>query len=179
MNLFDADVIDTSELLTHEKTTNAGARKDNVLQKYLAIVLVLNANKAKYESLWNKLENDLLVGTDSYPTSIGAATHLLTNWKAPAPSQPNPNPRNTTTGGGRDRERTSGVTFAQIPLPANDNFSSLPGYDPARPTMAPSRKPLHNISDRITCTRCHKPGHYATTYPFNIPAPQLFQSVFH
>ena len=41
----------------------------------------LDANKVKYVSLWNKLENDLLVGTDSYPKPIGAATHLLTNWK--------------------------------------------------------------------------------------------------
>ena len=45
----------------------------------------MNANKTKYESLWNKLDNDLLVGQDSYPTTIGGATHLLTNWKVNTP----------------------------------------------------------------------------------------------
>ena len=47
----------------------------------MAVALVMNANKNKYESLWNKLDNDLLVGQDSYPTTICGATHLLTNWK--------------------------------------------------------------------------------------------------
>ena len=48
------------------------------MQKYLAVSLIMNANKAKYELLWNKLENDLLVGQYSYPETIGDATHLLT-----------------------------------------------------------------------------------------------------
>ena len=68
---------------------------------------------------------------------------------------------NNTRGGGRDRERTLGVMFAQVPLLVNDDFSNLPGYNQAQPTIAPSCKPPHNISDHITCTRCRKPGHYA------------------
>ena len=51
----------------------------------MAVALVMNANKTKYESLWNKLDNDLLVGQDSYPTTIGGAYHLLTNWKVNIP----------------------------------------------------------------------------------------------
>jgi hypothetical protein len=51
----------------------------------------MNANKSKYEALWNKLENDLLVGQDSYPKTIGDAVHPLTDWKASTA----PNPRHT------------------------------------------------------------------------------------
>jgi hypothetical protein len=143
------------------------------MQKYLAVALIMNANKAKYESLWNKLENDLLVGQDSYPTSIGGATHLLTNWKVnntPNRQQPPSNNRDNRTGGGRN------VTFVQVPLPANDDFSALPGYDPDRPTCAPSRKHPHNITAHITCVHCNKLGHYATACPFIIAGrPQFFQ----
>jgi hypothetical protein len=118
-------------------------------------------------------ENDLLVGQDSYPTSIGGATHLLTNWKVnntPNRQQPPPNNRDNRTGGGRN------VTFVQVPLPANDDFLALPGYDPDRPTCAPSRKHPHNITAHITCVHCNKLGHYATACPFLIAGrPQFFQ----
>ena len=69
VNLFNADVIDTTELLTHVKNTNASATKDNVLQKYIAIALILNANKAKHESLWNKLENDFPMFFNELPVT--------------------------------------------------------------------------------------------------------------
>jgi hypothetical protein len=117
------------------------------MQKNLAVAHIMNANKAKYESLWNKLENDLLAGQDSYPTSISGATHLITNWKVnntPIRQQPPPNNRDNHTGGGRN------VTFVQVPLPANDDYLALPGYDPTQPTCAPSRKHPHNITAHIT-----------------------------
>jgi len=81
--LFKANVADIDALLVDEQLTQSTATKETTMQKYLAVALIMNANKVKYESLWNKLENDLLVGTDSYPKTIGAATHLLTNWKVP------------------------------------------------------------------------------------------------
>ena len=174
--LFNADVVDITALHAMEVNFNVYATKEETLQKFFAVALILNANKARYESLWDKLENDLLMGQDSYPVTIGAALHLLTNWKQPA--QQTATQRNS---GSNIRDNASGtrpnpVTFAQIPIPANDDFSSLPGYDPARPTMAPSRKSPHNISEHITCTRCGKMGHYATACPFIVPnAPQLMQ----
>ena len=66
------------------------------MQKFHGVALIMNANKAKYEPLWNKLENDLLVGQDSYPKTIGDETHLLTNWKANTAITicPTPNPNN-------------------------------------------------------------------------------------
>jgi hypothetical protein len=98
------------------------------MQKYLAVALVMNANKAKYEALWNKLENDLLFGQDSYLKTIGDATHLLTNWKASTATNPRPTP--TTTNRDR-RPSTQGVNFvgtewaALVPIPASNNFSAL------------------------------------------------------
>ena len=81
VHLFNADIVDVEELFKAEKTTDPSTTKDIVLQKYIAVALVMNANKTKYESLWNKLENDLLVGQNSYPITIRGATHLLTNWR--------------------------------------------------------------------------------------------------
>ena len=100
------------------------------MQKFLAIALVMGANKAKYESLWNKLENDLLVGQDTYPKTIGAATHLLTNWK---PTTPICTPNNLNDRNPNDRNRRGNesppVTFAGtewaalVPLPSNNDIS--------------------------------------------------------
>jgi len=76
---FDEDVIDTDELLKTEKVVNQKATEETVTQKYFAMCLVMNGNRNKYESLWNKLENDLLMEQDSYPTTLSAATQILTN----------------------------------------------------------------------------------------------------
>ena len=61
-----------------------------------------------------------------------------------------------------------------MPLPANDDFSALAGFDPTRPTLAPSSKFPHKISADIECVQCKKKGHYATACPF-IVATSLFQ----
>ena len=168
VQLLHSDVIDIEPLLVQERANDPTVTKETVMRKFLAVALVMNANKSRYESLWTKLENDLLVGQDTYPTTIGAATHLLTNWKTDNtqrhPSQDRN--RNSGTPGGNGQ----GVNFAQLNIPTNNDFSSLPGYDSSRPNMAPSRKPPHNISAHITCTRCNHPGHYATACPFHIPA---------
>jgi len=51
VQLFDANVIDTDELLKTEKVVNQNATKDTVTQKCLAMCLIMNANRNKYESL--------------------------------------------------------------------------------------------------------------------------------
>ena len=95
VGLFNADIVDLTALLAIEQSADATATKETTMQKFLAVALVMGANKAKYESLWNKLENDLLVGQDTYPKTIGDTTHLLTNWKpiAPIRAPNNPNDR--------------------------------------------------------------------------------------
>jgi len=64
-----------------------------------------------------------------------------------------------------------------VPLPANGYFPALACFDSTRPTLAPSRKPPHNISAEIECVKCKHKGHYATACPFIVltAAPQLFQ----
>ena len=188
MYLFNVDIVDAEELFKAEKTTDPSTTKDIVLQKYIAVALVMNANKTKYESLWNKLD-DLLVGQDSYPITIRGATHLLTNWRVNTTTN-NRNGQGGGGGGGRgnggDAGRNGGnggggagpaVSFAQaqILIPANKDLSKLAGYDSTRPHSAPSRKLPHHISDHITCTRCNNKGHYATACPFIVEsAIQLF-----
>jgi len=144
----------------------------------------MNANKAKYETLWNKLENDLLVGQYSYPKTIGDATHLLTNWKDITVPNTRPNHNNQDRTNNQDRQSgTPAVSFlttewaSLVPLPTNNDFSALAGFDSTRPTLAPSRKPPHNISTDIECIKYKKKGHYAIACPFIVPnaAPQLFQ----
>ena len=183
VGLFNADIVDLTALLAIEQSADATATKETTMQKFLAVALVMGANKAKYESLWNKLENDLLVGQDTYPKTIGDATHLLTNWK---PTTPIRAPNNPSDRSPSDRNRRGNepppVTFAGtewaalVPLPSNNDFSALAGFDSTRPTLAPSRKPPHNISAEIECIKCRKKGHYATACPF-ITAPALFQYV--
>jgi hypothetical protein len=183
VGLFNADIVDLASLLTAERVQNPNATKETAMQKYLAVALIMNANKVKYEALWNKLENDLLVGQDSYPKTIGDATHLLTNWKAStalvAPNSRPPAPNHPDR-----RPSAPAVTFVStewatlVPLPANNDFSALAGFDSTRPTLAPSRKPPHNISAEIECVKCKKKGHYATACPFIAPAgAQFFQFV--
>ena len=105
--LCNAIVVDISSLLIHEKLNDATATAETTMQKYLAVALIINANKVKYESLWNKLENDLLVGQDLvYPKTIGDATHLLTNWKVSTVPTTCPNPCNNQD---RTRPGTTGV----------------------------------------------------------------------
>jgi len=111
VGLFNADVVDLTSLLATEKIQDSKATKDTVMQICLTIALIMNESKVKYEPLWNKLENALLVGQDSYPKTIGDATHLLTNWKSSAvPStHPTPNPNNTDR---RNPDGTPAVSFA-------------------------------------------------------------------
>jgi len=181
--LFKANVVNISSLLIDEQLIDSAATEETTMQKYLAVALIMNANKVKYESLWNKLENDLLVGTDSYPKTLGDATHLLTNWKVITAPNNCQNPGNNQD----KRPGAPNVNFvgtptewaALVPLPANKYFSALTGFDSTPPTLAPSRKPPHNISAAIECAKCKENGHYATPCPFDVPntAPQLFQFV--
>jgi len=109
---------------------------------------------------------------------------LLTNWKVSTVPTTQPNPGNNQH---RTRPGTTGVKFvgtptewaALVPLPANGVFPALAGFDSIRPTLAPSRKPPHNISAEIECVKCKHKGHYATACPFIVPTavPQLFQFV--
>ena len=132
MHLFKADIVDVDEILVAEKNEDATIIKKVVMQKFMAVALILNANKAKYKSLWNKLENDLLVGQDSYPSTIGAATHLLTNWKINNNNNRNRQQddvnKNVNNEGGGAAPAVSFVQ-AQVPLPSNRDFSSLAGSD--------------------------------------------------
>ena len=184
VTLFNADIVDLTSLLADDQKSNPSATEETTMQKFLAVALIMSANKIKHESLWNKLENDLFVGQDSYPKTIRDATHLLTNWKAstPAPTTcPNPNPSNNPRRGSASRVPQA-VAFAAtptewaalVPLPTNNDFSALAGFDPAWPTLAPSRKPPHNIGAAMECIKCNKKGHYTTACPFII-APALFQ----
>ena len=154
VELFDGNIADLSTVLSHEQAINSSVTNDDINQKFLAMCLVMNANKRKYEELWNHLENELLVNRDTFPTTIGGATHLLNNWKSDASASTQNRSGNTGTG---NRTHNQGgcpnnVQFTQVLVPENNNYSSLPGYDPNRPNMVPSRKPPHNITPHITCT---------------------------
>ena len=175
VELFDAKIIDLSSILAFEQKSNPSLTMRDIEQKFFAMSLVLNANKKRYEGLWIKLQNDLLMGQDSYPTTIGAATHLLANWKSDS-TPSNRDRGNDRDGNSNGQPHAPNIQFAQIPIPADNDFSRLPGYNSARPHMVPSRKPPHNITPHITCSRCNKPGHYASACPFLLTGtPQLFQ----
>ena len=176
VELFDTKIINFSSIFAAEQYTNLTITVHDIEQKFFAVSLILNANKKRYEGLWNKLQNDLLVGQDSYPTTIGGATHLLTNWKSDPTQSDRDRGNNTGGNNSSGQTRVSNIQFTQIPIQPNNDYTSLPGYDPARPSMVPSRKPPHNITPHITCSRCNRPEHYAPACPFLLTGtPQFFQ----
>ena len=121
---------------------------------------------------------DLLLGQDSYPTTIGGATHLLTNLRSdPTPSDRD---RGSNTEGNNPSGQTcaSNIQFTQIPMLPNYDYTSLPRYDPAHPSIVPSRKPPHNITPRITCSRYNRPGHNASAFPFLLTGTHRFSNIF-
>jgi len=97
VKLFGADVANVFALLAKERMSDPNTTSEWVMQKFLAVALVMNSDKSRYQSLWNKLANNLLMGQDSYPTSLCAATHLLTNWKTDSTCRANPGNTNTKT----------------------------------------------------------------------------------
>lgn len=54
VELFNMDIADFDKLLALKRGKNTNVTREEVVQKYLAIALVLNASQ-KYEGLWTQL----------------------------------------------------------------------------------------------------------------------------
>ncbi len=90
VELFNTKIADFDKLLAIERMKSPATTRNEVFQKYLSIALIMNASH-KYDGLWTQLENNLLIGQDTYPTTIAGATHLLSNWREKSVSSFNQN----------------------------------------------------------------------------------------
>ena len=73
----------------------------------MAVAFLLNADRARYASYLQQVENDYLQGQDKYPKTVEEAHNVLTNWKQ--------EPRGMMLGGAND-----GVMFAHMESGAID-----------------------------------------------------------
>jgi hypothetical protein len=76
-------------------------------QEYLAVAFLLNADRTRYASYLQGVENDYLQGQDKYPKTVEEAHNVLTNWKQ--------EPHSMMLGGTND-----GVMFAPMQAGAID-----------------------------------------------------------
>jgi hypothetical protein len=116
--------------------------------EYLAVAFLLNADRTRYASMLQDLENDYLQGQDNYPKTVTtAAYNVLTNWKQ--------DPRSMMRGSAND-----GVSFANVDGETDDTDESEAAI---ALTTAGQRKQEYKKRDKshVTCHRCRKKGHYA------------------
>jgi uncharacterized membrane protein YgcG len=58
--------------------------RDRAKDQYLAIMFLMNSDRARYGSLIRDIENEYTRGSDSYPTSLSAAYDYLVNYRGTA-----------------------------------------------------------------------------------------------
>jgi hypothetical protein len=122
-------------------------------QEYLAVAFLLNADRTRYVSYLQGVENDYLQGQDKYPKTVEEAHNVLTNWKQ--------EPRGMMLGGTND-----GVMFAHMEAGAID--ASKEAEVIALATNGAERRlteqEIKKKRANVTCHRCQQKGHYANTY---------------
>ena len=75
-------VTDLSKFITAEQKADSTTTKQAmVIQKFLAVAFVEQADSARYQPLWRELKNNLTLKQDNYLTSLAELVHMLTHWK--------------------------------------------------------------------------------------------------
>lgn len=111
----------TNDVLTADNLSRNTATQDQIseaetkaYEKFLAVMFIKGADKARYESIMTHYENMYSNGTDQYPTSVTEAYNRLINWKRD--NKVNETPYN------------DGVSFAQGTASSSDD-KKKPEYD--------------------------------------------------
>ena len=86
--LSNGKVTDMMKLLIAKQKVKSTASEDKVVQKFLAMVFIKQANPARYKELWRELKNNLVCKQDSYPMLVlSESVHdMLTHWNPRATS---------------------------------------------------------------------------------------------
>jgi hypothetical protein len=107
-------------------------------ERYLACALLMGSDPHRYGKLIKDLENNFTQGRDNYPKNLVDAYNLLVHWKQ--------DPRNLMRVLGTSND---GAAFANV---GDDKEESGNNRQP------PDKS-------RITCWKCKKKGHYASSCP--------------
>jgi Zinc knuckle len=82
-----------------EGESRSSESNNDAYQCYIATAFMIGADRNRFGTLLDKLQNDHLQGYDCYPKTLTSAFHLLVNWK----------PGNSFTGHGGD-----GISFTTV-----------------------------------------------------------------
>jgi hypothetical protein len=118
-------------------------------EMYLAAALLMNADRTRYASFIQDLENDYLQGQDNYPKTVEQAYNVLTNWRK--------DPNSATRFIAND-----GVSFANVEGGAEDEDEAIALATDGNEEKK-KKTPNNPAYSHITCHRCQQKGHYANT----------------
>ena len=150
VGLSHGEILDSDKLIQHEAKKGKTMTPSEASDQFLAMAFIENANSSRYNLLWRELTNGISMKKDLYPKTLAEAVHLLTHWKG----TPNKNVRLERGG-----PRSSHISFHQnsvepLMTPEIQRFLQPDG------TVAGSDG---RVQSSVTCFRCHKCGHYATS----------------
>ena len=123
---------------------------DAARERTLAILLIVNADPARFSQLQTDLQNSYILNRDEYPVDCAAACALLTNYKLPSGA----------------RGRTSGNPAAVRP-------SAVPSPEASAMTFVQAghvKGDDASYFSHITCHKCNCVGHYADHCPQKVDA---------
>jgi hypothetical protein len=129
-------------------------------ERYLAIAILIGADRSRFGTLLKDLQNDYLQKRDNYPKTMTESYNLLTNWSRDA--------RQPTS---YHNAYSDGMAFAHDGdgdeiTPAKENQDGT--------TLAHDGKPRDKST--VRCNRCQTMGHYSSKCRAAAPKPQVYPS---
>ena len=81
--LSNGTITDLSRLVSTEQKADNTVTDEMVVQKFLAVAFIEQADSTRYQALWRELKNNLTMKEDTYPaiSLLAESVHMLTHWK--------------------------------------------------------------------------------------------------
>jgi hypothetical protein len=125
-------------------------------ERYLAVAIMIGADKSRFSTLFEDLQNDYLQKRDNYPKTMAESYNLLTNWCTDA-QQPNNNAYH------------DGMAFTNDG--DGDDIASAEGNQDGT-TLTNDGKPRDKST--VRCNRCQSIGHYSSECRAAAPKPRVY-----
>ena len=79
--LSNGTITDLSRIVSTKQKADNTVIDKMVVQKFLAVVFIEQADCTRYQALQRELKNNLTMKQDTYPISLAESVHMLTHWK--------------------------------------------------------------------------------------------------